>query len=235
MMETVAGDWLIGFGVATAVHSLAFLIGGAALVTSAEYGVEAGGGIEVHLVAALPGGGGADPSGVQLTAIEPAPQPPVAPPEPPVVAASPSAPPQPVAAVPAPTAPTGSARGATGAVGDGSSPIPGNDPTTLHATGGAWTGAKPSHLRNPAPRYPLAARQLGQEGLVIVRADVNAQGRPTQVSLLQSSGHALLDNSALEAIRRWRFHPARAGGMATSSVVEIPVRFKLSEAGQSAG
>ena len=41
------------------------------------------------------------------------------------------------------------------------------------------------------------------------------------------SGYRILDNSALEAVRKWKFHPATIGGVKVSSTVKVPVRFTL--------
>lgn len=65
--------------------------------------------------------------------------------------------------------------------------------------------------------------------MVLLRVAVSAAGEPERVALEQSSGHALLDDSALAAVRRWRFEPARLGPVAVASQVQVPVRFRLAE------
>jgi protein TonB len=82
-------------------------------------------------------------------------------------------------------------------------------------------------LNNPKPSYPLAARRRGIEGRVLLAARVSAEGACTDVRLKQSSGHALLDESALSAVRRWRFVPAHRGAAAVDSWVDVPVSFRL--------
>lgn len=82
-------------------------------------------------------------------------------------------------------------------------------------------------LNNPRPAYPLAARRRGQEGKVVLRAQVTAEGHCAAVELKTSSGHALLDRSALQTVRQWRFVPARRGDLAVASWVEVPVTFRL--------
>jgi len=83
------------------------------------------------------------------------------------------------------------------------------------------------YLANPAPDYPLGSRLLGEEGRVLVRALVDAQGLPLEVSLGTSCGHGRLDRSALATVRRWKFRPAQIGGAARSGWVVIPIRFSL--------
>lgn len=84
-----------------------------------------------------------------------------------------------------------------------------------------------AYLNNPSPAYPAAARRRGQEGRVLVRAEVLADGRCSRVELKQGSGHELLDQAALDAVRKWRFVPARQGEQAVTAWVDVPIAFKL--------
>jgi periplasmic protein TonB len=78
------------------------------------------------------------------------------------------------------------------------------------------------------PRYPDSARRQGIEGTVLVKAYVTEQGRVGEVQVAQSAGHAELDRAAVEAVRRWRFEPARRGRQPVAMWVSIPVKFILS-------
>jgi protein TonB len=80
---------------------------------------------------------------------------------------------------------------------------------------------------NQPPVYPQEARLAGQEGVVIVLALSDASGAVEQVSIEESSGFPLLDDSALEAVRRWRFVPALENGVAVAGYVRVPIRFVL--------
>lgn len=84
-----------------------------------------------------------------------------------------------------------------------------------------------SELDNPRPRYPLAARRRGNEGRVLLRAHVTRNGICDRVQLIKSSGHRLLDKSAIRAVQQWRFMPAQQDGMAQDSWLEIPINFRL--------
>jgi protein TonB len=86
---------------------------------------------------------------------------------------------------------------------------------------------------NPWPRYPAAARRRGIEGEVLVRVAVGLDGRAERVEVLRSSGSALLDKAAVEALERWRFEPAQAAGQPVAATVEIPVTFRLTDPGGS--
>lgn len=94
---------------------------------------------------------------------------------------------------------------------------------------GALEEARPIHQKNPAPVYPLRAREAGWKGQVILKVLVAPDGRAAQAEILKSSGYPILDESALKAIRKWRFLPASAGSILFSSWIKIPVRFILLE------
>jgi protein TonB len=91
-----------------------------------------------------------------------------------------------------------------------------------------YSEAMPRYRENRPPVYPGAARQRGWEGDVLIAAEILADGRIGAVRIKRSSGHASLDDSALKAVRAWRFEPARRMGAVVDAWVEIPIRFKLS-------
>jgi protein TonB len=84
-----------------------------------------------------------------------------------------------------------------------------------------------SYLRNPAPHYPLAARRTGEQGTATVRVLVTAEGLPARVELEKSSGSTHLDAAAVEAVKGWRFLPARRGTDAVEGWVLVPIVFRL--------
>ncbi|HXF67131.1 MAG TPA: energy transducer TonB, partial [Burkholderiales bacterium] len=84
-----------------------------------------------------------------------------------------------------------------------------------------------SYLRNPPPRYPLAARRAGEQGTVLLRVLVARDGQPARVELERSSGSRHLDAAALEAVKAWRFIPARRGTEPLESWVLVPIVFRL--------
>ena len=89
--------------------------------------------------------------------------------------------------------------------------------------------AMPRYRTNPIPEYPIPSRRRREEGIVLLDVAVDADGKPSSISLNRSSGYPLLDRAALDAVRRWTFEPARAGGVPMFSRVVVPVRFSLSE------
>ncbi len=83
-------------------------------------------------------------------------------------------------------------------------------------------------LACPPPRYPRAARRQRQQGLVEVLVQVDAAGLVVDISLHLSSGHKLLDEAAMNAVRNWGFHPARSkAGTAVPGELVVPVRFRI--------
>jgi protein TonB len=84
-----------------------------------------------------------------------------------------------------------------------------------------------AYLNNPPPAYPLSARRRGIEGRVMVRAEVLADGSCNKVELKKTSGFEPLDEAALEAVKKWRFVPARRGSQSIAAWVEVPITFKL--------
>jgi protein TonB len=93
----------------------------------------------------------------------------------------------------------------------------------------AYTPARydAEYLDNPPPAYPHLSRRFGEEGRVVLRVLVDAQGRPQAVEVERSSGFARLDRAAVQAVRRWHFVPARRGERTVSEWVMVPIVFSL--------
>ncbi len=106
---------------------------------------------------------------------------------------------------------------------------PVQDVPAVTAPSAAFTDAKfdVAYLNNPAPVYPLISRRNGEAGKVILRVQVNKLGVAEQVEISQSCGFARLDAAALEAVRKWRFVPARRGDEAIAASVLVPLTFRL--------
>lgn len=85
---------------------------------------------------------------------------------------------------------------------------------------------QPQYAENPKPIYPQEARRKGYEGEVILRVEVLPNGRVTDRGK-NSSGHELLDRSALATVKQWKFVPAKKGEKIIPLWVNIPVKFQL--------
>lgn len=85
----------------------------------------------------------------------------------------------------------------------------------------------PDYLNNPRPPYPLLSKRLGEQGTVVIRLRIDREGKPTEAEILTSSGFERLDQTALQAARRWRFVPGKRNGVPEAMSVTVPVRFDL--------
>lgn len=140
------------------------------------------------------------------------PQPqPVLTPEPsptaPVVAPAPPAPPQPVvaAAPPAPATP----------------PAPPAPPAVVLPSSNA------DYLNNPPPPYPPLSRRLGEQGKVVVRVLIKADGTAAEATVVSSSGYERLDEAARQTVLRWRYVPGKRAGVAEAMWFNVPIQFVL--------
>ena len=86
---------------------------------------------------------------------------------------------------------------------------------------------KADYLHNPPPPYPSLARRMNEQGRVVLRVLVNADGLAERVELRTSSGSSRLDQSALETVRSWKFVPARQGTDPVAAWVLVPISFSL--------
>lgn len=89
----------------------------------------------------------------------------------------------------------------------------------------ARDAAVPRLLSAPAPEYPRSALRAGASGNVVLRIEVQANGRPGAVSVVQSSRHRDLDRAAVQAVRRWRFQPALREGAPVAATVQQVISF----------
>jgi protein TonB len=87
--------------------------------------------------------------------------------------------------------------------------------------------AQPRYSENPKPLYPQEARKKGYEGEVLLRVEVLSNGRVGEIEVRRSSGHEVLDRSAITAMKQWKFVPAKKAETQVPVWVNIPVTFQL--------
>jgi protein TonB len=88
----------------------------------------------------------------------------------------------------------------------------------------------PRYRRPPQPpAYPSQSVRRNEEGTALIRARISSLGDVLEVRVFESSGSALLDKSALAAVRRWLFVPASRSGQPSEAWVQVPVHFRLDE------
>jgi periplasmic protein TonB len=122
---------------------------------------------------------------------------------------------------------TGSGRGPGTGEGDGA----GIGPGTIAGTGGGpyrpGSGISPPSLqREVKPIYTEEGRRRGVEGDVVMEVVVRADGTVGPIKILQGLGSGL-DQRATDAVRQWRFSPARRSGGPVDVLVEVAVEFRL--------
>ena len=86
-----------------------------------------------------------------------------------------------------------------------------------------------NYLHNPPPKYPSVSRRLEEQGRVLLRVVVSPKGNAVSVVLQASSGSTRLDDAAIDAVKHWRFVPAKIDNKAVMASVVVPIRFTLGE------
>ena len=71
------------------------------------------------------------------------------------------------------------------------------------------------------------SRRMREQGEVVLRVFVTAQGDPREIQLKKGSGFARLDRAAQEAVHRWKFVPAKRGHRPVDAWVNVPIKFRL--------
>ena len=149
-------------------------------------------------------------------------------------AATPAAPvSSPAAAPSAAVAPLPGAAGSrpaftTSEAADGTAPAaPAGPAVAALPSGGVTQRAIPRGGYQYRPNYPSSARNRGIQGTTLLGVLVADDGRVAEVVVKQSAGHPDLDQAAADAVRRWRFEPARRGSEAVAMWVLLPVEFRL--------
>ncbi len=92
----------------------------------------------------------------------------------------------------------------------------------------ASTVIAPARYRKQVPPvYPRRAMELGQQGMVMLHAQITPNGQAEKLKIADSSGHRLLDMAALSAVKKWEFEPPTYQNRHTTGWVSVPVHFVL--------
>lgn len=124
---------------------------------------------------------------------------------------------------------SGIGSGSGGGVGSGSGP----------GVGPGWGGgigggayrvgggvSAPRALYSPEPEYSEEARKAKYQGVVVLWLVVGPDGRPRDIRVSRSLGLGL-DEKAIEAVRQWKFEPARKDGKPVPVQINVEVSFRL--------
>lgn len=85
------------------------------------------------------------------------------------------------------------------------------------------------YLSNPKPPYPPMSKRLSEQGKVIVRVLISADGTPLKAELRQTSGYERLDQSALATVMKWRYVPGKRDGVPEAMWFNVPISFQLEQ------
>ncbi len=83
------------------------------------------------------------------------------------------------------------------------------------------------YLHNTKPAYPPLSKRLREEGKVVVRTLIGADGNAQQAEVKQSSGFDRLDEAARTTALRWRYVPGKRVGVAQAMWFDVPFTFVL--------
>ena len=84
-----------------------------------------------------------------------------------------------------------------------------------------------TYLNNPKPGYPAISKRLGEQGKVIVRVYIGADGLPQRAELSKSSGYDRLDQLSISTVMRWKFVPGKRNGVPTAMSYNVPFNWVL--------
>jgi TonB family protein len=83
----------------------------------------------------------------------------------------------------------------------------------------------PKLLKKVDPIYPESARKAGVEGIVVLQATINTEGKVVSTKILSSI--PLLDQAAIDAVRQWIYKPMEVNNKPKSGIVQIKTQFKI--------
>lgn len=79
------------------------------------------------------------------------------------------------------------------------------------------------------PEYPLLSKRRNEQGRVVLRVELDTEGRVDKAVVKNTSGSPRLDEAALAAVKMWRCKPAMRDGAAVRAVALQPFNFSLVE------
>jgi protein TonB len=88
----------------------------------------------------------------------------------------------------------------------------------------------PAFLHKEMPIYPMMARKLGREGMVILKLTIDEKGNLSDVEVIKKADYGFTE-AAVEAVKKSTFLPAKKDGKPIASRALLPIRFKLERDG----
>lgn len=84
----------------------------------------------------------------------------------------------------------------------------------------------PKAVHRVAPEYTAEARSRKYEGVVVLEAIIDAKGRVTDIELIQPAPYGL-NETAIDALRQWRFEPGKCDGKPVKVIYNATLKFRL--------
>jgi protein TonB len=85
--------------------------------------------------------------------------------------------------------------------------------------------AQANLISSASPAYPESAKAAGVQGVVLLQAQISKDGVVEDLRVI--SGHVLLNDAAIQAVRQWRYRPQVINGQAIPVVTTITVNFVI--------
>jgi len=117
------------------------------------------------------------------------------------------------------------------AIGSPNTPVPPlpSPPPPSAQTGRTRVGgniAAGNLISQVTPNYPAVAKEAGIQGVVVLEAEISKQGAVENLSVI--SGHPLLIQAAIDAVKQWRYRPVLVNNEAVPVVTTVTVNFAIS-------
>jgi protein TonB len=87
--------------------------------------------------------------------------------------------------------------------------------------------AQANLISAPKPQYPQLARSARVQGVVLLQATISKEGTIQDLRVI--SGHPLLNEAALEAVRQWRYKPQMLNNQPIEVITTITVNFTFAQ------
>jgi TonB family protein len=88
--------------------------------------------------------------------------------------------------------------------------------------------AESNLIRKVQPVYPASAKAAGVQGTVMIEAVILKDGTPSELTVLSSPSDDLSE-SALDAVRQWRYRPTLLNGQPVEVITDIRISYTLSQ------
>jgi periplasmic protein TonB len=136
-----------------------------------------------------------------------------------------------------PSGPPSNGTGSGGGIGAGSGGGvgTGEGPGVGPGRGGGFGGgvfsvgggvSAPKGIYTPDPEYSEEARKAKYQGVCVLWLIVDPNGHPRDIKVARSLGMGL-DQKAIEAVRNWKFEPAKKDGQPVAVQINVEVNFRL--------